>query len=81
LPGRRDSPGACNGSPGDSAFVYLGPGSVVGMLKKFAHPFALVLEGFVAGAILVAATTPSLLDAHPAPAPALDSSIIPNASR
>jgi hypothetical protein len=51
------------------------------MLKKFANPFALVLEGFVAGAILVAATTPSLLDAHPAPASALDSSIIPNASR
>jgi hypothetical protein len=51
-------------------------------LKNLSNPFALVLEGFVVGAILFAASTPSLLDARPAPPPAaLDSSVIPNPSR
>ena len=51
-------------------------------LKTLANPFALVAEGFVAGAILFATATPSLIDSHPAPPPAaLDSSVIPNPSR
>jgi hypothetical protein len=51
-------------------------------LKKLTNPFALVIEGFLVGAILFATSAPSLLDAHPAaPPPALDSSVIPNPSR
>jgi hypothetical protein len=50
-------------------------------LKKLTNPFALVAEGFVAGALLFATTTPDLVDSHPAPAPALDSSVIPNSAR
>jgi hypothetical protein len=51
-------------------------------LKTLTNPFALVVEGFVAGAILFASATPSLILAHPAAPPAaLDSSIIPNPSR
>lgn len=51
-------------------------------MKKLTNPFALVIEGFVLGAILFATSTPSLVDSHPAPpAPALDSSVIPNPSR
>jgi hypothetical protein len=50
-------------------------------LKKLTNPFALVAEGFVVGAILFATATPSLVDSHPAPPPALDSSVIPSASR
>jgi hypothetical protein len=34
-------------------------------LKKLSNPFALVVEGFVVGAVLFAASTPSLLDAQP----------------
>ncbi|MEO7177796.1 MAG: hypothetical protein ABIW83_03040 [Allosphingosinicella sp.] len=50
-------------------------------LKKLTNPFALVAEGFVVGAILFATATPSLVDSHPAAPPALDSSVIPAASR
>ncbi|MEA3052054.1 MAG: hypothetical protein QOG72_957 [Sphingomonadales bacterium] len=53
-------------------------------LKKLSNPFALVVEGFVVGAVLFAASTPSLLDAQPtnrAPPAALDSSVILNPSR
>ena len=51
-------------------------------LDRLANPFALVAEGFVLGAILFAGSTPDLLDSRSAPAPAaLDSSVIPNASR
>jgi hypothetical protein len=51
-------------------------------LKSLANPFALVAEGFVAGAILFASSTPSLLDSRPeSPPAALDSSVIPNPSR
>jgi hypothetical protein len=50
------------------------------LLKKLTNPFVLVAEGFVVGAVLFA--TPDLIDSRPAPpAPALDSSIIPNPSR
>jgi len=51
-------------------------------LKKLTNPFALVAEGFVVGAILFASSTPDLIDRRPAPpAPALDSSVIPNSDR
>ena len=51
-------------------------------LKKLANPFALVFEGFVVGAILLATSSPNLIDPRPAPLPAaLDSSVIPNPSR
>jgi hypothetical protein len=52
------------------------------ILKKLTNPFVLVGEGFVVGAILFAASTPSLLEPAPAAPPAaLDSSVIPNPSR
>jgi hypothetical protein len=51
-------------------------------LKTLSNPFALVVEGFVVGAILFATSTPSLIDASPAAPPAaLDSTVIPNPSR
>ena len=51
-------------------------------LKTLTNPFALVAEGFVAGAILVVTATPGLVESRPAPPPAaLDSSVIPNPSR
>ncbi len=50
-------------------------------LKKLTNPFALVAEGFLVGALLFATTTPDLSDSRPAPSPALDSSVIPNAAR
>jgi hypothetical protein len=50
-------------------------------LKKLTNPFVLVAEGFVVGAILFATSTPSLVEPRPAPAPALDSSVIPNSGR
>ncbi len=49
-------------------------------LKKLANPFVLVAEGFVAGAILFAASTPNLVEPSPVPPPALDSSVIPNSA-
>jgi hypothetical protein len=49
------------------------------LLKKLTNPFVLVAEGFVAGAILFATSTPNLVEQRPAPPPALDSSVIPNA--
>lgn len=51
------------------------------LLRKFTNPFALVAEGFVVGAILFATATPDLIDRHPTPPAALDSSVIPNAGR
>jgi hypothetical protein len=52
------------------------------ILKKLTNPFVLVAEGFVVGAILFASSTPDVVDSRPAaPAPALDSSVIPNPSR
>jgi hypothetical protein len=51
-------------------------------LERLANPFVLVVEGFVVGAILFAASTPSPVDSRPAPPPAaLDSTIIPNPTR
>jgi hypothetical protein len=51
-------------------------------LKKLTNPFALVAEGFVGGAILFATQSPNLVETRSAaPAPALDSSVIPNPSR
>ena len=50
-------------------------------LKKLTNPFALVAEGFLVGAILFATATPDLIDSRPAPAAALDSSVIPNSGR
>jgi len=51
------------------------------ILKKLTNPFVLVIEGFAVGAILFATSTPNLIDSHPAPPPALDSSVIPNSAR
>jgi hypothetical protein len=51
------------------------------LLKKLTNPFALVAEGFLAGAFLFATLTPNLVEPRPAPPPALDSSVIPNAGR
>ena len=51
------------------------------LLKKLTNPFVLVAEGFVAGAILFATSTPDLIDLAPPPAAALDSSVIPNSGR
>lgn len=50
-------------------------------LKRLTNPFALVAEGFVVGALLFATSAPNLVDSHPAPSPALDSSVIPNSAR
>ena len=50
-------------------------------LKKLTNPFLLVAEGFLAGAILFATSTPDLIDSRPAVPPALDSSVIPNSAR
>jgi hypothetical protein len=50
-------------------------------LKKLTNPFALVAEGFLVGAALFASSGPSLTGSHPAPPPALDSTVIPNPSR
>ena len=51
------------------------------LFRKLTNPFLLVAEGFVAGAILFAAATPDLVDPPHGPAPALDSSVIPNSGR
>ncbi|MEA3064811.1 MAG: hypothetical protein QOJ27_1257 [Sphingomonadales bacterium] len=51
-------------------------------MKWLKNPFVLVIEGFALGAILLAASNPSLVEARPAhPPKPLDSSIIPNLSR
>lgn len=50
-------------------------------LKKLTNPFVLVAEGFLAGAILFATSTPDLVHSRPAPPAALDSSVIPNSGR
>ena len=50
-------------------------------LKKLTNPFALVAEGFLAGAILFATSGTDLVARNPAPPPALDSTVIPNAGR
>jgi hypothetical protein len=51
-------------------------------LKKLGNPFALVVEGFLVGAIVFASSAPTLLDSHPrAASQPLDSSVIPNPSR
>jgi hypothetical protein len=50
-------------------------------LGKLTHPFALVVEGFLVGAILFGASTPNLSGTHAPPTRPLDSSVIPNASR
>ncbi|HYD38094.1 MAG TPA: hypothetical protein VEA60_10800 [Allosphingosinicella sp.] len=51
-------------------------------MKWLKNPFVLALEGFVAGAILYATSTPGLTDPSPERAPQpLDSSVIPNRSR
>jgi len=51
-------------------------------MKWLKNPFVLVVEGFVAGAVLLAATSPSLVETRPAHPPRpLDSSVIPNPSR
>jgi len=51
-------------------------------MKWLKNPFVLVIEGFALGAILLATTSPNLVEAKPAqPAKPLDSSIIPNPSR
>jgi hypothetical protein len=39
-------------------------------LKRLDNPFLLVIEGFLAGALLFAATHPDLVDLRPHPAPA-----------
>jgi hypothetical protein len=50
-------------------------------MKWLKNPFVLVIEGFLLGAILLATSSPSPIESHPAPRPAaLDSSIIPNPS-
>jgi hypothetical protein len=51
------------------------------LLRKLTNPFVLVAEGFVVGAMLFASSTPHLIDSPHAPAPALDSSVIPNSGR
>jgi hypothetical protein len=51
------------------------------LLKKLTNPFVLVAEGFIAGAILFATSTPDLIHSRPAPPAALDSSVIPNSGR
>ena len=73
-----------HGSSIDSAPVYLTPASVPRMrfLKRLTNPFALVAEGFVAGAILFAASSPSTIEFRQVPPPQpVDPSVIPNASR
>lgn len=50
-------------------------------LKKMTNPFVLVPEGFLAGAILFATSGSDLVAHDPAPPPALDSTVIPNAGR
>ena len=51
-------------------------------MKWLKNPFVLVFEGFVLGALLIATSTPNLVESRPAPAPQpLDSSVIPNPSR
>ena len=51
-------------------------------MKWLKNPFVLVFEGFVLGAILLATSSPSLVDSRPAhPTKPLDSSVIPNPSR
>jgi hypothetical protein len=50
-------------------------------LKKLTNPFALVVEGFLVGALLFATSAPNLVHSRPAPPPALDSSVIPNSAR
>jgi hypothetical protein len=50
-------------------------------LKKLTNPFALVAEGFLVGLLLFATATPDLIHSRPAPAAAVDSSVIPNSAR
>jgi hypothetical protein len=46
------------------------------------NPFVLVVEGFVLGAVLLATTSPNLVQSRPVDPPGpLDSSVIPNRSR
>jgi hypothetical protein len=51
------------------------------LLKKLINPFVLVAEGFLVGAVLFATATPDLVRPAHVPAPALDSSVIPNSGR
>jgi hypothetical protein len=52
------------------------------LLKKLGNPFLLVAEGFVLGAILLATSSPGLVDSRPEHSTQpLDSSVIPNPSR
>jgi hypothetical protein len=51
------------------------------LLKRLTHPFALVAEGFVVGALLFASSNPNLMESHSAAPRPLDSSVIPNPSR
>ncbi len=51
-------------------------------MKWLKNPFVLAFEGFVLGAILMATSTPNLVDPRPAREPRpLDSSVIPNSAR
>ena len=51
-------------------------------MRWLKNPVVLVIEGFVAGAILLATTSRSLVESRPVhPPKPLDSSVIPNPSR
>ena len=51
-------------------------------MKWLKNPFVLAFEGFLLGAIIIATSTPTLVESRQAPPPpALDSSVIPNPSR
>lgn len=51
-------------------------------MKWLKNPFVLMAEGFVVGAILLATSSPNLIETGPAhPSQPLDSSVIPNPSR
>lgn len=51
-------------------------------MKWLKNPFVLVIEGFLLGAILLATSSPNLVETQPRhPTAPLDSSIIPNPSR
>ena len=44
-------------------------GATMKWLKRLDNPFLLVIEGFLAGAFLFAATHPELIESRPQPAP------------
>ena len=69
------------GARNDSACVYLEWRRPLRM-KWLKNPFVLVIEGFVLGVILLATSSPNLVEAQSAhPPKPLDSSVIPNPSR